>query len=63
MTVTLTDQMRWTIRCDWGEDGVAALSSVCDVAVVVDVQSFSTSVLLATARGAIVFPFAREQGV
>ena len=45
------------IRCEWGHAGVAALAPHCDAIVIVDVLSFSTSVDLATSRGAVVFPY------
>lgn len=43
------------MRLDWGPVGAGALAA--DVAVVVDVLSFSTSVSIAVERGMIVFPY------
>ncbi len=45
------------IRCEWGERGLAELAADSDVIVIVDVLSFSTCVDVATARGAMIFPF------
>lgn len=45
------------MRCEWGARGALALAPVSDVVVVVDVFSFTTSVDIATSRGAIVFPY------
>lgn len=44
------------IRCAWGRTGLDALAAGSDAIVIVDVLSFSTSVALAVARSAIVFP-------
>lgn len=50
-------QAEFDIRCEWGAQGVAALAPACDVVIVVDVLSFSTSVDIATSRGATVFAY------
>ncbi len=51
------DQEEFAIRCEWGEMGARALAPTSDVIAVVDVLSFCTSVDIATARGASVYPF------
>jgi 2-phosphosulfolactate phosphatase len=45
------------VRCEWGPTGARALAPAADVAVVVDVLSFTTSVTVAVDRGITVFPF------
>lgn len=52
-----------TVRCEWGGVGAAAVAGdlgVHDLAVVVDVLSFSTTVTVAVAAGATVWPFRWE---
>ena len=56
--MTIFDQRPFDVRCEWGLQGVAVLAPVCDVLVVVDVLSFGTTVDIATARGALVYPYA-----
>ena len=51
------DQQEFDIRCEWGEQGVAALSPISDAIIIVDVLSFSTSVEIAVGNGAVVFPY------
>lgn len=45
------------IRLEWGPTGAAAVTRDADVAVVVDVLSFSTTVTVALGRGITVHPF------
>ena len=51
------DQQEFDIRCEWGEHGIAVLAPISDVMIIVDVLSFSTSVDVAVAQGAMVFPY------
>lgn len=48
------DQRAYDLRLDWGPAGASSLAA--DVAVVVDVLSFSTSVTVAVERGMTVYP-------
>lgn len=51
------DQADHRIRLEWGPTGGAVIARRADVAVVVDVLSFSTTVTVAVERGITVFPF------
>jgi len=51
------DQAEFDVRCEWGENGALALAPVSDAVIIVDVMSFSTAVVIATARGASVYPY------
>jgi 2-phosphosulfolactate phosphatase len=51
------DQADFDIRCEWGIQGVMQLAPISDVVIIVDVLSFSTCVEIATARGAVIFPY------
>jgi 2-phosphosulfolactate phosphatase len=50
-------QLPYTVRFDWGTDGARTVAPGADLAVVVDVLSFSTCVSVALDRGAEVFPY------
>ncbi len=50
-------QQEFDIRFEWGLSGIEALAPVTDVVIIVDVLSFSTSLDIATAKGAIVYPY------
>ena len=51
------DQAGHRIRLEWGPTGAAAIARRADVAVVVDVLSFTTTVTVAVERGITVYPF------
>ena len=51
------NQIQFDVRCEWGQAGVSQLAPISDVIIIVDVLSFSTSVEIATSRGATVFPY------
>lgn len=50
-------QLPYSVRFEWGLDGARAVVPHADLAVVVDVLSFTTCVSLAVDRGATVFPY------
>ncbi|MEM8897031.1 MAG: 2-phosphosulfolactate phosphatase [Bacteroidota bacterium] len=51
------NQEDFNIRLEWGMKGVKVLSPVSDVLIIVDILSFSTSVDIATSRGATILPY------
>ncbi len=51
------NQHEFDIRCEWGLKGVEVLSPISDVVIIIDILSFSTSVEIATSRGAHIYPF------
>lgn len=51
-------QRAFAVRLEWGPTGGAAIAAGADVAVVVDVLSFTTTLSIAVGRGTRVFPFA-----
>lgn len=51
------NQAEHRIRLEWGPTGAAAIAFTADLAVVIDVLSFTTSVTVAVDRGITVFPY------
>lgn len=57
-------QNNFDVRCEWGRRGLQELAPVSDVLILVDVLSFTTSVDIATSRGAVIFPYpSKDQSV
>jgi 2-phosphosulfolactate phosphatase len=50
-------QLAYPVRFDWGPSGASAIAEGADVAVVVDVLSFTTTVCVAAERGVTVLPY------
>lgn len=57
MTEAAHEQAAYDVRLDWGPTGGAAVARGADVAVVVDVLSFTSTLSIAAARGTRVYPF------
>ena len=57
MTEQAHGQAAYAVRFEWGPIGAAAISKDADIAVVVDVLSFTTTLTVATERGMTVFPY------
>jgi 2-phosphosulfolactate phosphatase len=55
-TTNFFDQSEFDVRCEWGLQAIEYLSS-SEIVVIVDVLSFTTSVDIATSRGAKIFPY------
>ena len=51
------NQKKYSLRFEWGLQGILQLAPISDVVIVVDVLSFTTSVELATSKEAKVFPY------
>ena len=51
------DQAEFAVRLEWGENGVRELAPISDAIIIVDVMSSSTAVVIAAARGAVVYPY------
>lgn len=50
-------QDSYQIRCEWGIEGMNYLSPYCEVCIIVDVLSFTTSVDIAVNQGARIYPY------
>jgi 2-phosphosulfolactate phosphatase len=55
-------QAAYAVRFDWGPTGAAAIAAGADLAVVVDVLSFTTTMSVAVERGVTVFPYRWRDG-
>jgi 2-phosphosulfolactate phosphatase len=55
-------QLSHRVRFEWGPTGAHAIAEGADVAVVVDVLSFTTTTCVAVERGTIVLPFLWKDG-
>jgi 2-phosphosulfolactate phosphatase len=55
-------QASYRVRFDWGPTGAAAVSAGAQVAVVVDVLSFTTTLCVAVTRGITVLPYRWKDG-
>jgi 2-phosphosulfolactate phosphatase len=55
-------QSTFTLRMDWGPTGADAVAAGCDVAAVVDVLSFTTTLSVAADRGTVVYPYRWRDG-
>jgi 2-phosphosulfolactate phosphatase len=47
----------YRVRFDWGSDGATAVTASADVAVLVDILSFTTTLSVALDRGIVVLPY------
>ena len=56
-TAAAHGQESYDVRLEWGPTGGAAMARGADIAVVVDVLSFTTTLGIAVARGSRVYPF------
>jgi 2-phosphosulfolactate phosphatase len=56
MMPAILSQQSYRCRLDWGRDGVRRAAARRDVVVVVDVLRFSTAVVTAVQRGALIYP-------
>jgi len=54
---TVHRQLDYTLRMDWGVVGAGAVSEDVDIAVVIDVLSFTTTLSVAADRDVTVFPY------
>ncbi len=59
---TVHRQSDYAVRFDWGLSGALAVTDGCDVAIVVDVLSFTTTLSVALDRGTTVWPYPWRDG-
>lgn len=50
-------QLDYSVRFEWGYEGVEHVGSISDMVVIIDVLSFSTCVDIVVGRGGIVYPY------
>ncbi|WP_235821431.1 2-phosphosulfolactate phosphatase [Gottfriedia solisilvae] len=54
---TMFDQSPFECRVEWGKRGAREAAERCDITIVVDVLSFSSTVVSAVNKGAIIYPY------
>jgi 2-phosphosulfolactate phosphatase len=50
-------QTAYSVRLEWGLAGASSIGADCEIAVVIDVLSFTTTLTVAADRGITVFPY------
>ena len=53
----MPNNFSFNVYCEWGLKGIQKYKEISDVIIIVDVLSFSTSVDIAVANGAVIYPY------